>query len=67
MPHIQIALAEGRTTEQLTALIHEVGLAVKRTVGTPQSAITIHVTEVPLTHWGNGESTLAERRAATIK
>jgi len=67
MPHIQIALAEGRTPEQLTALIHEVGQAVERTVGAPQSAITIHVTEVPLTHWGNGDSTLAERKAASIK
>ncbi len=64
MPHIQIALAEGRTPEQITALIHEVGLAVERTVDAPQSAITIHVTEVPFTHWGNGDSTLAERQAA---
>lgn len=64
MPHVQISLAEGRTPEQIRALIGEVAAAVERAVGAPQSAITVHVTEVPRTHWGNKEATLAERRAA---
>lgn len=64
MPHIQIALAEGRSPEQLRAMIHEVALAVERTAGAPQSAISVHVTEVPLTHWGNDLGTLQEKRDA---
>lgn len=64
MPHVQISLAEGRSPEQLRAMIREVADAVERTAGAPQSAISVHVTEVPLTHWGNSESTLQERRDA---
>jgi len=64
MPHVQISLAEGRTPEQIRAMIREVADAVERTAGAPQSAITVHVTEVPLTHWGNKDATLAERRSA---
>lgn len=63
MPHVQISLAEGRNPEQIRNLIREVADAVERAVGAPQSAITVHVTEVPLSHWGNKDSTLEERRA----
>ena len=64
MPHVQISLAEGRTPEQLNRMIKEVAEAIERTAGAARAAITVHVTEVPLTHWGNADSTLQERRDA---
>jgi 4-oxalocrotonate tautomerase len=64
MPHIQISLAEGRSPEQIRSMIHEVALAVERTAGAPQAAISVHVTEVALEHWGNDNGTLREKRDA---
>ena len=49
MPLIEVTLAEGRTPVQLRTLI---------------SALTHAAAEVPPTHWGAGDGTIAERRAA---
>lgn len=63
MPIVQVSIAEGRGPEQIRAMIREVTAAVAGTLGAPVPTIRVLVTEVPLTHWGSGEQTLAESRA----
>ncbi|MFM9588332.1 tautomerase family protein [Streptomyces scabiei] len=65
MPQIAVTLAEGRTPEQIRALIHEVHEAVLRTVDTRPEYIRVVVHEVPRTHWATGDVTLTEMDAAT--
>ncbi|MDW8804692.1 tautomerase family protein [Streptomyces scabiei] len=65
MPQIAVTLAEGRTPEQIRALIHEVHEAVLRTVDTRPEYIRVVVHEVPRTHWATGDVTLTETDAAT--
>ena len=62
MPLVEVTLTEGRTAEQIRALIHEVTGAVERAVGAPTASIRVVVREVPATHWAAGDVTIAERR-----
>jgi len=62
MPLVEVTLTEGRTAEQIRALIHEVTGAVERAVGAPPASIRVVVREVPATHWAAGDVTIAERR-----
>ncbi|MBB2893382.1 2-hydroxymuconate tautomerase [Flexivirga oryzae] len=64
MPFIEVTLAQGRTPEQLRALIHELTAATERTVAAPKANIRVILREVPPTHFAAGDETLAERRAA---
>lgn len=64
MPLIEVTLAQGRSAEQIRALIHEVHEAVLRTVDTPPEHIRVIVREVPRTHWATGDRTLREMDAA---
>lgn len=64
MPIVQVSIAEGRSPEKIRAMMREVTEAVSRTLDAPASTVRVLVTEVPLTHWGSGEQTLAEKRAA---
>lgn len=62
MPLVEVTLTEGRTPEQIRALISEVTAAVARAVSAPVPNIRIVVREVPATHWAAGDVTIAERR-----
>ncbi|AKG41898.1 tautomerase family protein [Streptomyces sp. JH002] len=64
MPQVTVTLAEGRTPEQLRALMHEVHGAVLRTTGTRPEYVRVVVHEVPRTHWATGDVTLTELDAA---
>ena len=64
MPLIEVTLAEGRSPEQLRALMHELHDAAVRAVNAPSASVRVIVREVPATHWSAADVTLAERRDA---
>jgi 4-oxalocrotonate tautomerase len=64
MPQVTITLAEGRTPEQIRALLHEVHAAVLRTTNTRPEYIRVVVHEVPRSHWATGNVTLTEMDTA---
>ena len=61
MPLIQVTLVEGRSPEQLRALISSLTAAVTDSIGAPKEAIRVVLNEVPDTHWATGDVTIAER------
>lgn len=63
MPIAHVTIAEGRSSKQIRAAIAAVTSALADTLDAPLSTIRVIVTEIPLTHWGSGEQTLAEKRA----
>ncbi len=67
MPLIHVQLAEGRTPEQKTALLHAISEAAQRTIGAPPETVRVWITEFPPTEYVVGNETLAERRARTGK
>jgi 4-oxalocrotonate tautomerase len=62
MPLIEVTIAEGRSSEQIRAMIHEVHAAVLRTVDTRPEHIRVIVREVPHSHWATGDVTIAEMK-----
>ncbi len=64
MPFIDVTIAQGRTPEQIRALMHELTEAAHRATGAPLPNIRVVVREVPTTHWAAGDVTIAERQAA---
>ncbi|MGW0035427.1 tautomerase family protein [Gordonia sp. NPDC003376] len=64
MPFIDVTIAQGRSPEQLRALMHELTMAAHRTLDAPVANIRVVVREVPTTHWSAGDVTIAERQAA---
>ncbi|MEU1520193.1 tautomerase family protein [Streptomyces sp. NPDC005811] len=63
MPQVAITLAEGRSPEQIRALLHAVHTAVLRTTNTKPEYIRVVVHEVPRSHWATGDVTLTEMDA----
>jgi 4-oxalocrotonate tautomerase len=63
MPLIEVTLVEGRTAEQIRALITGLTQAAVEAVDAPQESVRVVVREVPATHWAAGDVTIAERRA----
>ena len=61
MPLIQVTLVQGRSPEQLRALISSLTAAVTESIGAPKEAIRVVLNEVPDTHWAAGDVTIAER------
>ena len=61
MPLVQVTLAEGRSPDQLRALISKITAAVSEAVDAPPQNIRVVLYEVPTTHWAAGDVTLAER------
>ena len=63
MPLIEVTLVEGRTPDQLRALISGLTDAACDAVGAPKDSVRVVVREIPPTHWAAGDQTIAERRA----
>lgn len=66
MPLIEVTLAEGRSPEQLRALMHALTHAATESIGAPVESVRVVVREVPPTHWSAGDVTLAERAATQL-
>ena len=64
MPLIEVTMVEGRTPEQVRALITGLTEAAVAAVDAPRETVRVVVREVPTTHWAAGDVTIAERRAA---
>ncbi|WP_412520562.1 2-hydroxymuconate tautomerase [Staphylococcus simulans] len=54
MPIVNIKLIEGRTDEQLKALVKEVTDAVEKTTNADRNAISVVLEEMKPTHYGVG-------------
>ncbi len=63
MPLVEATLVEGRTPEQIRALIEALTVAVETSLDAPRSAIRVIIREVPPTHWAAGGVTIAEQRS----
>ena len=63
MPLIEVTLVEGRSAEQLRALIAGLTRAAVDAVQAPVDSVRVVIREVPATHWAAGDVTIAERRA----
>ncbi|MDJ1370884.1 tautomerase family protein [Gulosibacter molinativorax] len=64
MPIIDISIAEGRSPEQLRALIDGVHRVAEETVDAAPENITVLIREVPHEHWARTNVTIAERNAS---
>jgi 4-oxalocrotonate tautomerase len=62
VPLVEVTLVEGRTDEELRALISKLTAAVVDSVGAPKENVRVVLREVPATHWAAGDVTVAERR-----
>jgi 4-oxalocrotonate tautomerase len=62
VPFVDVTLVEGRTPEQLRALMGELTDAVVRSIGAPKESVRVVLREVPATHWAAGDVTIEERR-----
>ncbi len=63
MPLVEVTIVQGRSPEQLRALISGLTAAVCESVGAPKESVRVVVREVPATHWAAGDVTIAERNA----
>lgn len=66
MPLIEVTLVEGRTPEQLRALISGLTHAASEAVAAPVGNVRVVVREVPATHWAAGDVTIAERAGTDV-
>jgi 4-oxalocrotonate tautomerase len=64
MPLIDVSIAEGRSPEQLRALVSALHRAAEESVGAVPENTTVIIREVPATHWSKGDRTIAERNSA---
>jgi 4-oxalocrotonate tautomerase len=65
MPLIDVSIAQGRTPEQLRALVAALHRAAEETVGAAPENTTVIIREVAPTHWSKADQTIAERNAAS--
>ena len=66
MPLVEVTLVEGRTAEQLRALVHELHRAVVSAIDAPPGNVRVIIREVPATHWAAGDLTIAERASGRL-
>lgn len=52
MPFAQIYLIEGRSEEQMRAIIEKVTDALEEAAGAPRENVRVWIQEVPKTQWG---------------
>ncbi|NKX55723.1 tautomerase family protein [Arthrobacter mobilis] len=64
MPLIDVSIAEGRSPEQLRALVSALHRAAEESVGALPENTTVIIREVPVTHWSKADQTIAERQQA---
>ena len=64
MPHVEIAIRQGRPAEKIRTMISAVTKAVAESLESPMESIRVIVVEVPTTHWATGDVTLAEKLAS---
>jgi 4-oxalocrotonate tautomerase len=62
MPLVEVTMVEGRTPDQIRALIESLTSAVETSVGASREAIRVLIRELPATHWAAGGQTIAEKR-----
>ena len=62
MPQVEITIRQGRGEKAVRELISSVTEAVVDTLKAPPQSVRVIVTEVPATHWANGDVTLAEKQ-----
>nr|WP_237448661.1 2-hydroxymuconate tautomerase [Nocardioides flavescens] len=60
VPLVDVTLTEGRSPEQVRALISAVHDAVVTTAGARPEHVRVIVREVPRTHYASGDVTVAE-------
>jgi 4-oxalocrotonate tautomerase len=65
MPMIRVELMEGRTDDQLRAMVERMTEALVETVNAAPSAVQIVITEVPPRHWAVAGERVADRRSAS--
>lgn len=63
MPLIDVSIAEGRSPEQLRALVSALHSAAEESVGAVPENTTVIIREVPTTHWSKADRTIAERNS----
>lgn len=64
MPLVEVTMIEGRTPQQIRALLDALTAAVETSISAPRESIQVLIREVPATHWATRGVTVAERRAA---
>lgn len=62
MPLVEVTLVEGRTPQQLRALISRLTDAAQEALTVRRESIRVVLREVPATHWAAGDVTIQERR-----
>jgi 4-oxalocrotonate tautomerase len=67
MPLIDVSIAQGRTPEQLRALVSALHKAAEESVGAVPENTTVIIREVPPAHWSKADQTIAERQAAAAE
>ena len=61
MPLVQVSVREGRPTADIRKMISAVTEAVAESLNAPKESVRVIVSEVPPTHWANGDVTLHEK------
>jgi len=60
---VAIHVRDGRDPQSIRRMISAVTRAVVDNLSVPPETVRVIVTEVPTTHWANGDVTLAEKAA----
>jgi 4-oxalocrotonate tautomerase len=61
MPHVTIALREGRTVEQKREMVKAVTEAIARIVNAKPEAVSIVITDLPATNFASAGILLSDR------
>lgn len=67
MPHIQITMLEGRTTEQKRRLVKRITEVVNEELGAPSDAISVAMVEVPRDCFARAGVLIADRTTTPNK
>ncbi len=63
MPIIQATIVEGRSPEAVREFILQLTNSAVDALSAPADTVKVIVTEVPATHYGSGNHTVAEKNA----
>jgi len=61
MPIVNVQILEGRSTEKINELIHNITDTTSKTLDAPKENVRVIITEVPKTHWGIGGISALEK------